>query len=248
MPFVLSIMKDATKNSIPSNLIPRPSLLRSLLLVSFALSACLGILTGCAPQPALSQPTRVTRQGPITPLKTPPGQEVATIAGGCFWAREAMFRQLKGVASVEPGYAGGRAANPSYEQVSTGTTGHTETVQIFFDPKVISYHDILDVFFHTHDPTTLNEQAPDVGTQYRSAVFYHSKAQKAMAEQVIHEIEKAHLYPNPIVTEVTPYTNFYEAEDYHRNYFALNPDVSYCKFVVAPEVAHFKSLYQARLK
>ena len=205
------------------------------------------MLAGCAARPAFSQANFV-KSGPIQPLKTPAGREAATFAGGCFWARDAMFRQLKGVDTVVSGYAGGRTAHPSYEQVCTGETGHAESVQIIFDPKVISYHDLLTVFFHTHDPTTLNAQAPDVGTQYRSAVFYHSPAQKAEAQQVIRETTKAHLYSDPIVTEVAPYKNFYAAEDYHQNYFALNPDQSYCRSVVAPEVAHFRELYRARLK
>ena len=205
------------------------------------------MLAGCATQPAFSDSNEVT-QGAIQPVKTPAGREVATFAGGCFWARDAMFRHLKGVDSVVSGFAGGHTAHPSYEQVCTGTTGQAETVQITFDPKVISYHDLLDVFFHTHDPTTLNAQAPDEGTQYRSAVFYHSAQQKATTERVIHEIAKAHLYPNSIVTQVVPYTGFWAAEDYHQNYFALNPAQSYCANVVAPEVAHFRQLYHARLK
>ncbi len=205
------------------------------------------MLAGCATQPAFSDSNEVTR-GAIRPVKTPPGREVATFAGGCFWARDAMFRHLKGVDTVTSGFAGGHTPHPSYEQVCTGTTGQAETVQIIFDPKVISYHDLLDVFFHTHDPTTLNAQAPDEGTQYRSAVFYHSAAQKAATEQVIREIGKAHLYSNPIVTQVVPYTGFWPAEDYHQNYFALNPDNGYCQNVVAPEVAHFRELYHARLK
>ena len=205
------------------------------------------MLTGCATQPAFSDSGEVTR-GAIQPVKTPPGREVATFAGGCFWARDAMFRHLKGVDTVVSGFAGGHTAHPTYEEVCTGTTGHAETVQITFDPKVISYHDLLDVFFHTHDPTTLNAQAPDQGTQYRSAVFYHSAQQKAMTEQVIRDITKARLYSDPVVTQVVPYTGFWPAEDYHQNYFALNPDNSYCANVVAPEVAHFRKLYHARLK
>ncbi len=212
-----------------------------------ALAVWAVMLTGCATQPAYSDSGEVT-QGPIQPVKTPPGREVATFAGGCFWARDAMFRHLKGVDTVVSGFSGGHTAHPSYEEVCTGTTGHAETVQITFDPKVISYHDLLDIFFHTHDPTTLNRQAPDEGTQYRSAVFYHSAQQKAMTEQVIHDITKDGLYSNPIVTQVVPYTGFWPAEAYHQNYFALNPDNGYCANVVAPEVAHFRKLYHARLK
>jgi len=221
--------------------------LRPALLLGLVLIVCAALLTGRAPQPAFSDSNEVT-QGAIQPLKTPPGREVATFAGGCFWARDAMFRQLKGVGKVTSGFAGGHTAHPSYEQVCTGTTGQAETVQIIFDPKVVSYHDLLDVFFHTHDPTTLNAQAPDEGTQYRSAVFYHSKQQKAETEQVIREVGKSHLYSGSIVTQVVPYTGFWPAEDYHQNYFALNPDQPYCANVVAPEVAHFRELYHARLK
>ena len=215
--------------------------------VLLALGVWAVMLTGCAMQPAFSDSNEIT-QGAIQPVKTPAGREIATFAGGCFWARDAMFRHLKGVDTVVSGFAGGHTAHPSYEEVCTGTTGQAETVQITFDPKVISYHDLLDIFFHTHDPTTLNRQAPDDGTQYRSAVFYHSAQQKAMTEQVIGDITKAHLYSDPIVTQVVPYTGFYPAEAYHQNYFALNPDNSYCANVVAPEVAHFRKLYHTRLK
>lgn len=220
---------------------------RLSLLASLALLVWAGMLAGCGTQPAFSEGSSV-KSGPIQPLKTPLGREAATFAGGCFWARDAMFRRLKGVDKVESGFAGGHTVNPTYEEVCTGLTGHAETVQIIFDPKVISYHDLLDVFFHTHDPTTLNQQAPDVGTQYRSAVFYHSAQQKAAAQQIIRDLTKAHVYAGPIVTEVVPYRGFYHAEAYHQNYFALNPDNSYCQSVVAPEVAKFRKEYRSRLK
>ena len=220
---------------------------RLALLAGLAVIVGFVLLAGRATPPAFSEGS-VVKSGPIQPLKTPPGREAATFAGGCFWARDAMFRQLKGVDSVVSGFAGGRTKNPTYDEVCTGTTGHTETVQIIFDPKIVSYHDLLEVFFHTHNPTTLNEQAPDVGTQYRSAVFYHSAAQKAATLQVISEIEKAHVYSRPVVTEVDPYTGFYRAEAYHQNYFALNPDNPYCQSVVAPEVARFREEYRSRLK
>ena len=184
----------------------------------------------------------------MTPIHAPAGKEIATLAGGCFWCTEAIFTELKGVDKVEPGYAGGQVEKPSYEQVCTGTTGHAETIQVTFDPKVVSYHDLLAIFFSTHDPTTLNRQGADVGTQYRSAVFYHSPAQKATAEKVIQEIEKQHLWPNPIVTEVTPFTNFYAAEEYHRDYFARNPGQGYCRVVIAPKVAKFREHYREKLK
>ncbi len=175
-------------------------------------------------------------------------REIATLAGGCFWCLEAVFEQLKGVEKVESGYSGGTVANPTYEQVCTGTTGHAEAVQITFDPAVISFEDLLGVFFTIHDPTTLNRQGMDVGPQYRSAIFYHDEAQKAAAERVIAEMEQAGVWDDPIVTEVTPFTAFYPAEDYHRRYFQLHPDQPYCRAVIAPKVAKFRKKYLDRLK
>src|SRR5438876_6244733 len=150
--------------------------------------------------------------------------ETVTLGGGCFWCLEAVFEQLRGVQRVESGYAGGSAADPTYRQVCTGTTGHAEVVQITFDPAVVSYREILDIFFATHDPTTLNRQGADAGTQYRSAIFTHSPQQKSTAEQVVKEIAKQRVWPDPIVTQVVQYTNFYPAEEYHRGYFAQNPN------------------------
>jgi peptide-methionine (S)-S-oxide reductase len=174
--------------------------------------------------------------------------EVATLAGGCFWCVEAVYDLLKGVKSVESGYMGGKAANPSYQQVCTGTTGHAEVVQVTFDPAEVNFTDILDVFFTVHDPTTLNRQGNDVGTQYRSAIFYHSQEQKAAAEQKIAELNASHLWNDPIVTEVTPAETFYMAEEYHQEYFANNPNQGYCQFVVAPKVAKFRKHYLEKLK
>ena len=174
--------------------------------------------------------------------------EVATLAGGCFWCLEAVYDLLKGVKSVESGYMGGKVANPSYQQVCTGNTGHAEVVQITFDPAAVNFKDILDVFFTVHDPTTLNRQGNDVGTQYRSAIFYHSPEQKAAAEQKIAEFNGSHLWNNPIVTEVTPADKFYIAEDYHQEYFANNPNQGYCQFLVAPKVAKFRKHYLEKLK
>ncbi|MBI4503624.1 MAG: peptide-methionine (S)-S-oxide reductase MsrA [Gemmatimonadetes bacterium] len=175
-------------------------------------------------------------------------REVATLAGGCFWCLEAVFDQLKGVEQVQSGYAGGTRANPTYEQVCTGTTGHAEVVQITFDPAVISYPELLRVFFTTHDPTTLNRQGPDAGTQYRSAVFYHSPAQKAAVEQVIGEMEAAHLWDDPIVTQVAPLEAFYPAEEYHRDYYERNPNQAYCRAVIAPKVAKARKTFFEQLK
>lgn len=177
-----------------------------------------------------------------------PHQEVATLAGGCFWCIEAVFDDLKGVESVESGYSGGTVANPTYRQVCTGTTGHAEVIQIAFDPEVISFREILEVFFTVHDPTTLNRQGPDAGTQYRSAIFYHTDEQKAVAEQVIQELAAARIWDTPIVTEVTPFTAFYEAEDYHQEYFRLHGEQPYCRAVIAPKVAKFRRQYRDRLK
>jgi len=181
-------------------------------------------------------------------MNVQPTLETATLAGGCFWCLEAVYDQLKGVKDVVSGYAGGAAANPSYREVCTGRTGHAEVIQIQFDPQEISFRQILEVFFTIHDPTTLNRQGADVGTQYRSAIFYHSPAQKETAEAVIRELEAAQLWPDPIVTEVTAFDQFYPAEDYHQEYFARNPEQGYCRVVIAPKVAKFRKLYLERLK
>jgi peptide-methionine (S)-S-oxide reductase len=177
-----------------------------------------------------------------------PQREVATLAGGCFWCLEAAFQDLKGVENVQSGYAGGRVANPSYEDVCTGTTGHAEVVQITFDPQVVTFEDLLHVFFTIHDPTTLNRQGADVGTQYRSAIFYHSPEQKATAERVIAELQTQKLWDEPVVTELKPLTAFYPAEEYHRDYFRRNPNQGYCRAVIAPKVAKVRKLYFDRLK
>ena len=175
-------------------------------------------------------------------------KEVATLGGGCFWCTEAVFTELKGVERVDSGYAGGTTRNPTYEQVCTGRTGHAEVVQVTFDPGVLSYHDLLTVFFTVHDPTTLNRQGGDVGTQYRSVVFYHGEAQRSTAQQVIHELEGKKLWSKKIVTEVAPFTEFYPAEEYHRDYFRRNPSGGYCQMVIAPKVGKFRSKFADRLK
>jgi peptide-methionine (S)-S-oxide reductase len=174
-------------------------------------------------------------------------REVATLAGGCFWCLDAVVRDLRGVEKVESGYAGGTTANPSYEQVCSGRTGHAEVVQITFDPTAISFRELLGVFFTIHDPTTLNRQGGDVGTQYRSAIFYHSPEQRAIAAQVIRELEAEELWDDPVVTELTPITNYYPAENYHQEYFNRNPFQPYCAAVIAPKVAKFRSKYLERL-
>lgn len=175
-------------------------------------------------------------------------KEIATLAGGCFWCMEAVFDQLVGVESVESGYSGGHVANPTYRQVCSEATGHAEVVQITFDSSVISYQDILSIFFAVHDPTTLNRQGNDVGTSYRSAIFYHSDQQKITADNVIRELTAQKLWPKPIVTEVTKFDKFYIAEDYHQEYFANNASQPYCSAVVAPKVAKFRKQFIDRLK
>ena len=174
--------------------------------------------------------------------------EVATLAGGCFWCLDAVFRGLKGVEQVVSGYAGGSVANPSYEAVCTGRTGHAEVVQVTFDPAVLSYRDLVEVFFGIHDPTTLNRQGADVGTQYRSAIYYHSAEQERTAREVIAALERDQVFDAPIVTEVAPFTQFYPAEEYHQDYFRRNPGQGYCRAVIAPKVAKFRKAHLERLK
>lgn len=174
--------------------------------------------------------------------------EVATLAGGCFWCLEAVFDDLKGVESVESGYSGGHVQNPSYAQVCDGDTGHSEVVQVTFDPQVLSYKDLLKVFFTIHDPTSLNRQGNDVGTQYRSAIFYHNEEQKMTADEVIREIEAAKIWDRPVVTEVTPFDKFFMAEDYHQEYFKNNPFQGYCRAIIAPKVTKFRHTFADQLK
>jgi len=174
--------------------------------------------------------------------------QTATLAGGCFWCLEAVFDNLQGVTDVVSGYAGGTKVNPTYRQVCTGETGHAEVVQIKFEPSIISYRELLEVFFSIHDPTTLNRQGADVGTQYRSAIFYHSPEQKKTAEETIAALTEEKVWAEPIVTEVVPLDVFYPAEDYHQEYFAKNPAQGYCQMVVAPKVAKFRQKFSSRLK
>ena len=174
--------------------------------------------------------------------------ETATLGAGCFWCVEAVFDDLKGVVSVESGYSGGHTENPTYQQVCSETTGHAEVVNVTFDPSEISFKEILQVFFSVHDPTTLNRQGNDIGTSYRSAIFYHSDEQKQTAEEVIKEVTEEGVYDDPIVTELKPFGKFYIAEDYHQEYFANNPTQPYCAAVVAPKVAKFRQKYVSRLK
>ena len=174
--------------------------------------------------------------------------ETITLGGGCFWCIEAAFAELKGVTRVQSGYTGGRIEDPTYRQVCSGTTGHAEVVKITFDPSIISVRDILGVFFTVHDPTTLNRQGHDVGTQYRSAIFTHSPEQQEIAEQLICETAASGLWEGPIVTEVTPVQKYYPAEDYHQDYYSLNGDQPYCRAVIAPKIAKVRKLFRERLK
>jgi peptide-methionine (S)-S-oxide reductase len=169
--------------------------------------------------------------------------EIATLAGGCFWCLEAAFEQLQGVKRLISGYTGGHVANPSYSQVCNGTTGHAEAVQITFDPDVISFRELLEVFFSIHDPTTVNRQGADIGTQYRSAIFYHTPEQKAEAERLIGELESSPALGQPIVTEVEPFAVFYQAEEYHQRYYRKNPEQPYCRAVIAPKLAKLRETH-----
>jgi peptide-methionine (S)-S-oxide reductase len=175
-------------------------------------------------------------------------REVVTLAGGCFWCLQPVFQELRGVEKVEVGYSGGKLANPSYEAVCTDTTGHAEAVQVTFDPSVVPLTDIFRVFYSVHDPTTLNRQGADVGTQYRSAIFYTSPEQEKTAKQVIAEITKAGIWGRPVVTEVTPFKAFYRGEEYHQDYFRKNPTAGYCRVVIAPKVSKFRKQFADRLK
>jgi peptide-methionine (S)-S-oxide reductase len=174
--------------------------------------------------------------------------EIATLGGGCFWCLEAVYQELRGVEKVESGYSGGDVPDPTYRQVCSETTGHAEVVQVTFDPDEVSYRDILEVYFTIHDPTTLNRQGADVGTQYRSVIFYHDEDQKRTAEEVISELETDGIWNSPIVTEVAPFDEFYVAEDYHQNYFRNNGFQPYCQVIIAPKVAKFRKQHLERLK
>lgn len=174
--------------------------------------------------------------------------ELATLANGCFWCTEAIFKQIKGVKSLTPGYTGGILGNPSYEEVCTGKSGHAEAVQIEFDPKMTSFEKILDIFWNTHDPTTLNRQGDDVGTQYRSAIFYHNEIQREIAEKSKRDIENKNIYKDPVVTEIIPFKQFYVAENYHKDYYNKNMDVPYCNFVIAPKLDKLRNKYGKEIK
>ncbi len=172
----------------------------------------------------------------------------ATFANGCFWCTEALFARVEGVKSIIPGYSGGKIENPSYEQVCTGTTGHAEAAQIEFDPDIVSFEKLLDIFWHTHDPTTLNRQGNDIGTQYRSAIFYHDEEQKQIAEKSKKDLEESHVFSDPIVTEIVPLIKYYPAENYHAKYYEQNQNAPYCKFVIEPKIEKMLNQYRNELK
>jgi peptide-methionine (S)-S-oxide reductase len=176
------------------------------------------------------------------------GMEVATLAGGCFWCTEAVFLELKGVKSVVSGYIGGNTLNPTYKDICNGDTGHAEAIQIEFDPKIISFGELLEIFFATHDPTTLNRQGNDSGTQYRSEIFYHNETQKNVSEQYINLLTQENTFNNPIVTKISPATVFYKAEDYHQNYYNQNTSQGYCSFMITPKIEKLKKVYKDKLK
>ena len=175
-------------------------------------------------------------------------EDTATFASGCFWCTEAIFQEVEGVESVESGYTGGHIKNPSYREVCDGTTGHAEAIRIVFNPDLVTYTDLLEIFFMTHDPTTLNRQGADVGTQYRSAIFYHSQDQKAEAERIINDLNASGAWDDPIVTEVSPAEIFYPAEDYHQDYFENNSNAAYCNFVIVPKLEKFRKVFSGQLK
>ena len=200
--------------------------------------------------PAQEQKKALTTDKPLpkTTVQVPAGLEVATLGSGCFWCTEAVFQRLEGVVKVESGYSGGFVENPSYKDVCTGRTGHAEVTNITYDPKKISFADLLAVFWRTHDPTTVDRQGNDEGPQYRSAIFYHNEKQKEEAEHWKKEVDKAKIYPDPLVTEITPFTNFYKAEAYHQDYYNQNGRQPYCLFVVRPKVEKFEKVFKDKLK
>ena len=207
--------------------------------ISAALAACFATGVIAAPAP----PVTVEKSKPVVSSK-----ETATLAAGCFWSMEAIFKLLKGVEKVEPGYAGGKVDKPSYEQVETGTTGHAEALKITFDPKTISFKDLLEVMLTMRDPTSVDRQGNDEGPQYRSIIFFQNDDQKKSATEMIDKFNKSHVWPNPIVTKVEPLQKFYRAEDYHFDYYRLHPTQGYCRVVIAPEIADFKKRFKAKLK
>lgn len=221
------------------------SIFRRIVASAVLISAVPTLLIGCGPARAEKSESAGKMAPPVTPKQ---GQEIATFAAGCFWSMEAIYEEVKGVVSVEPGYAGGKVKNPTYEQVCSSRTGHAEAVDILYDPKVISYRDLVEVLLTLRDPTTPNQQGPDYGPQYRSVIFYRSEAQKKTAQQVIKEVSKKGLWKDPLVIKVEPFKNFYLAEDYHRDYFKQNPDKPYCQRMIAPKLEALKEKFADKAK
>lgn len=216
---------------------------------ALTLISILGLATSA--QPALSQSSGKQKNRVMTSNQTsavPAGMAKATFGTGCFWCTEAMFESLDGVQSAVSGYEGGAKPNPTYKEVCNGTTGHAECVEVTYDPSKITYAELLQAFFRSHDPTSLNRQGADVGTQYRSVIFYHNDEQKQLAQQIKDELNKSGAYDKPIVTEISPASTFYVAEEYHQNYFAQNPDQGYCAFVIAPKLDKFRKVFKDKLK
>jgi peptide-methionine (S)-S-oxide reductase len=210
---------------------------------SIALSALMVLLvvgSSCGQKSKGETSTTVTERKP--------GMELATFGSGCFWCTEAIFLNVKGVEKVESGYSGGKVKNPTYREVCSGLTGHAEVIQVTYDPKLVSYDELLEIFWQTHDPTTLNRQGADEGTQYRSVVFYHNDEQKTLAEGYKKKLTEAKAFEDPIVTEISPFTIFYKAEDYHQNYYNLNGSAPYCSFVIKPKLDKFKKVFKEKLK
>jgi peptide-methionine (S)-S-oxide reductase len=212
-----------------------------IIMLSLILS---GVMSLFSCNPSTTQPIVMREETIPSGIKT----DTATFGTGCFWCTEAVFQELKGVLKVTSGYSGGTVKNPSYEEVCSGTTGHAECLQIIYDPKVISYDELLEVFWEAHDPTTLNRQGNDVGTQYRSVIFFHNDEQKKKAEEYKVKLDKSGAYNNPIVTEITPFSHFYAAEDYHQDYYRLHGSQPYCTFVIRPKVEKFEKVFKNKLK
>lgn len=215
-------------------------------ILSLGLMLCLFTTIACGQ--STTQKEKPMKELPKTTVVVPEGLEVATLGGGCFWCTEAIYQDVKGVEVVKSGYSGGHVENPSYRQVTTGTSGHAEVIQVFFDPKQVSFQEILEIFWATHDPTTLNRQGADVGPQYRSAVFFHSEEQRETAEYFKKKLDEAGAFPRPIVTEITPFANFYVAEDYHQNYYNDNGMQPYCQVVIRPKLEKFRKVFADKLK
>ena len=213
----------------------------------FAVS-CLLALNGCMGQNSKPMSNTKTQSSNSTQMEEPMQTDTATLGAGCFWCVEAVFQNLDGVISVTSGYAGGKISNPTYKEVCSGETGHAEVCNVVYDPSKISFDEILEVFWKTHDPTTMNRQGNDVGTQYRSAIFYHNERQKELAEKYKKDLNASEAFDAPIITEITPYTNFYKAEDYHQNYYNENGNQPYCRFVIQPKVEKFKKVFKDKLK